>query len=465
MIKLTKNIFFISFGELSSRILNFVTTIFLIRIFTVEEFGNISIATAVFSYAVLISVHWFNTFGVKKIAAGENGNFLSEFTSIRFVLSIIVLMLISVFLLFSNFNSELKYLIFLFSLSLIPNAYFFDWYFMGKETLKPVAFGKLIFATTYLLFLVLFIVLTNDVVNVGLAFLFGNIISALYFLYYFYKDKKILPSLSFQNSLQILKESFPLSSAAVLSQMSANLPILLIGLFLGTADTGIFAAAYKLVFFLLILDRFYYSIFFPALMRIYKFESNTTENLLNSALKINFVFILFIFSILLLNARELLLLIFGINYQDSVVLFQLLLVYFVFTMLNSMISFGLIANNEEKFYSKTVTFSILLNLILMFILIKIYGLIGPALAVGIVEIIIFVTLFLRLKKFVQLKITKYIFQVVLLNSILVIIGVLFDYHGIMLSVIISTLIYSIGIVLFRIITKEDLSIFKEKLWN
>lgn len=462
---LFKNIFFVSFGESGSRILSFLTTILLIRVFSVEDYGYISIATAIYGYAVLLSVHWLNPFGIKKISSGENADFVTRLTSIRFILALFALIIIIVITLLLDSKSDLQNLVFYFSLSLIPSAFFLDWYFQAKENLKPVALGKLIIASTYFLFCVVALYFKKSVVLVGLAFLFANMICALYLGIDYLKQNKIMYALSIRKWSTILKESLPLSLATVLSQLNVNLPILLIGIFLGAYDAGIFSAAYKLIFFLLMLDRFYYSIFFPAFTRIYNSSKELTEVFFNTTLRITMILLIFVAMLCLIFAEPLITLIFGVEYINSAFVFKLLIFYFVFTIMNSVFSFSLIAIGEERYYLRVIVISLISNAILLFSLINIYGVVGAALSIVLVEFFIMISMIIRFKRFFELKIKKYILQLMALAGIVSIIPLYMRNINEIFSVIVGTTVYITGIFLLRLISNDDWNLLKDKIWT
>ncbi|RCK72850.1 MAG: hypothetical protein IGBAC_0342 [Ignavibacteriae bacterium] len=462
---LFKNIFFVSFGESGSRILSFLTTILLIRVFSVEDYGYISIATAIYGYAVLLSVHWLNPFGIKKISSGENADFVTRLTSIRFILALFALIIIIVITLLLDSKSDLQNLVFYFSLSLIPSAFFLDWYFQAKENLKPVALGKLIIASTYFLFCVVALYFKKSVVLVGLAFLFANMICALYLGIDYLKQNKIMYALSIRKWSTILKESLPLSLATVLSQLNVNLPILLIGIFLGAYDAGIFSAAYKLIFFLLMLDRYYYSIFFPAFTRIYNSSKELTEVFFNTTLRITMILLIFVAMLCLIFAEPLITLIFGVEYINSAFVFKLLIFYFIFTIMNSVFSFSLIAIGEERYYLRVIVISLISNAILLFSLINIYGVVGAALSIVLVEFFIMISMIIRFKRFFELKIKKYILQLMALAGIVSIITLYMRNINEIFSVIVGTTVYITGIFLIRLISNNDWTLLKDKIWT
>lgn len=462
---LFKNIFFVSFGESGSRILSFLTTILLIRVFSVEDYGYISIATAIYGYAVLLSVHWLNPFSIKKISSGENADFVTRLTSIRFILALFALIIIIVITLLLDSKSDLQNLVFYFSLSLIPSAFFLDWYFQAKENLKPVALGKLIIASTYFLFCVVALYFKKSVVLVGLAFLFANMICALYLGIDYLKQNKIMYALSIRKWSTILKESLPLSLATVLSQLNVNLPILLIGIFLGAYDAGIFSAAYKLIFFLLMLDRFYYSIFFPAFTRIYNSSKELTEVFFNITLRITMILLIFVAMLCLIFAEALITLIFGVEYINSAFVFKLLIFYFIFTIMNSVFSFSLIAIGEERYYLRVIVISLISNAILLFSLINIYGVVGAALSIVLVEFFIMISMIIRFKRFFELKIKKYILQLMALAGIVSIITLYMRNINEIFSVIVGTTVYITGIFLLRLISNDDWNLLKDKIWT
>ena len=153
MKNLTKNFLLLIITEGGSRLFGFFTTIYLARNLSVSDFGIINIGITIFAYALLFGSQWLNIYGTHRVAAGSLNNFVKGILHTKIILSFLVLIIINLFAYFFISNLETYNVVFLFTLSIIPNIFFLDWFFQGKENLFPVSVGKLIVSSVYLFFL------------------------------------------------------------------------------------------------------------------------------------------------------------------------------------------------------------------------------------------------------------------------------------------------------------------------
>lgn len=465
MNKLTKNIFYVFWGESISRLLGFITTIYLIRFFTVPEYGLINIAVAFFGYAVLLTVHWLNNYGIRSVAAGAKKDFISNFISLRLVLSFFGLLLITFLVIFLDIQFSLKILIILFGLSLIPNAYYLDWFYQANGNLFPVSMGKIIFAVLYLILVVVISSNFKEIEAVGIAFFTANLIVAIYFIWYYYRSHKNIPSFKTGILRTLLNESFTLSSISLIAQLNPNLPIIIIGLILNPVNVGYFAAAYKLIFFILIIDRFYYYIYFPVFTKTYHRNLADASELLNFILKFTIILILPIIIFNVIYASEIIQIIFGDIYFNSVLIYQILSLYIFLTILNSITGYSLIALNQEKYFVRIIGLSVILNIIFMLILTGLFSIIGTAISVVLTETFIFVLLINRLRNFVEIRIESYIISTLIINILATIVILSLKTNYLTISIISGIITYVILFFVTSIINKHEWSILKEKLWS
>ena len=70
MNKVLLNFFTLSFGEASSKLLGFVSTIYLARILGTDSFGQYAFILAIYSYFALLADPGFETVGTREIARG-----------------------------------------------------------------------------------------------------------------------------------------------------------------------------------------------------------------------------------------------------------------------------------------------------------------------------------------------------------------------------------------------------------
>lgn len=463
MTRVSKNILSLAISEGGSRLIGFVTTVYLVRSLSMHDFGLISIAIAVFGYALLFAAHWFNTYGIRQVVSGTNNDFVSNFISLRLFLSVLIFIIVSIISIIAVPDNRLSSLIIYFTFSIIPGALFLDWYFQGKEDLVPISISKLIISFVYLLLLLL-LLNNNSIIVVPLSFLIANVAGfILIFVWYNSKYGFIKLSISISRWKEIIKESFAVSFASTLAQLNVNLPVLVVGIILTASDVALFNVASKFVFVLLIADRLFYSIYFPAITRIYSQNQNRISEILNFVLRWLILFILPLSLFCIIAAEPLINLVFGIQYTNSIIIFQVLIGYFLITMMNSVLGYTLVAIKQEKYFARTIYFGSVVNIILVLLLTYCFGLLGTAIAIVTVELLILIAFKLYLNKFVEVDIINYILKGM---PALAAMGLTIYYtitYNVALSIIAGLIVYYVLIYLFKCINKSDIGKIKELL--
>lgn len=463
MTMVSKNILSLAISEGGSRLIGFVTTVYLVRSLSMHDFGLISIAIAVFGYALLFAAHWFNTYGIRQVASGTSNDFVGNFITLRFILSVLIIIIISIISVIIVTDYRLSTLIIYFTISIIPGALFLDWYFQGNEDLAPVAISKLIISALYLLLLLLF-VNNNSIVVVPLSFLVANVAGLFsIFVWFNLKYRFIKLSISISRWKIIIKESFAVSFASTLAQLNVNMPVFVVGIILTASDVAIFNVASKFVFVLLIADRLFYSIYFPALIRIYSQNQNNISEIINFVLRWLILFLLPLGIFCIIAAEPLINLVFGIQYSNSIIIFQVLIGYFMITMLNSVLGYTLVAIKQEKYFARTIYFGAIANIILVLLLTYHFSLLGTAIAIVAVEFLILNAFKLYLKKFVEVDIINYILKGI---PALAAMGLTIYYtitYNVTFSLIAGLLVYSVLIYLLKCVYKSDIVKIKELL--
>ncbi len=449
-------------SEAGGRIIGFFTTIYLARNLSVDGFGIINIGLTIFAYALLFGSQWLNIYGTRQIAAGEKTNFIGKFISLRSLISFIILILTIILTYLLVADTTIVCVIVLFVLSILPNIFFLDWYYQGKENLFPASIGKLLISIVYLLALIFLFSKSANLIWVPVSFLIANTIGVAFVLYRFrIEGNSLVTSISLNNSYQLFKESFSLSSASVVSQINFNLPIIIIGLLLSTTDVGIFSAANKLVIFLLLLDRFFYSLYFPTITRVFQESVEKLAEIISFVIRITLIIIIPVMVGCILLSQPIISLIFGNGYQDASLIFQILIGFFTATILNSIYGYGLVAIGQEKLYSKIIAFSLIVNLSSIYILTNLFGVVGTAIGVVISEFVVLVCFKFTFGKFVQVELFRYILKAIPAVIVMIIV-VYFTSQNLFLSIPAAALTYFLITVAAGGISKCDLQTLKEK---
>ncbi|HXX63789.1 MAG TPA: oligosaccharide flippase family protein [Bacteroidota bacterium] len=345
-------------GDIGSRIVGFFVTVYLARVLAPASFGLINIGLAVLGYLALAGSPGIQMVETRNAAAIEGGlpRRTGAVLALRFALAPVLIALTWVITLFGVPAAPTRIVILLYALSLFPMALSLDWLFQGKEEFRRVAASRLLNALVFALGVILLVHADAEITWTPIAWLAGNTASTL-LLGVLYIRQFGIPSMQWNLSSwkPILAENVPVGGAMFLAQSVTNLPPIVIGIFLSNADAGVYSAAMKLVFFLLILDRTLNIVFLPAATRCAVREPSRYPAMLAISLRAVLVFIVPSLITACILAPLAFRIVFGPGYEGGVPLFCALTGYVLITILNSLLVCTLIAFGRSQTYSSIIT--------------------------------------------------------------------------------------------------------------
>jgi O-antigen/teichoic acid export membrane protein len=421
MKRLSKNIVSLFSADMARRLLGFISVLFLARILGKEGFGAVNLGFAVLSYAMVLSAAGFPMLGAKKIAQGESPELIGQVIGSRLIATILVLTVVILAVLLTVHDATIAWLIILLSCAVLPQIFFLDWFFQGKETMEIVSVARVVQAVIYLAVVIYFVRTTGDILWVAIGSIAGESTSAVLLFKRFrqkYQDVRI----RIVPSLQLLRQALPLSIGIILSTFVVSYPQLVIGILNTTSDVGIYSAASKLVYFLLMGDRILVLLLLPASARKYTDSPEAFSQMLSDAIRWILLLGLPIAVGGMLVAGDLIKLVFGIEYGASVVVLKVLIWYFFLTMLHTTYIAGLISAGGEKSYGKIMLATAIAYLLCVSTGAFWFGPIGAAFGVVLAEGFSVVLISRALRRFVVLPAPERLLRVVI-SIIMMAVGV------------------------------------------
>ncbi len=461
----TKNLLSLFSTDIINRILGGVATIYLARTLDTSSFGIINFALAILSYGLIFANPGLNIIGTRSIAQKNVSPkpLTQTIINLKCILSLLVFcvgIIISLFFL----EQHLQLTTVLFLCSLFPSAFLLEWYFQGKENLAIIGVGRTVWSIIYTAFIVLFVHSSQKLYLVPIAWGISLIIQATVLLF-FYKqsvndEEKITNTISWKTLLQ---QSFPVGKVAIITQILLNLPFILLGYIGTTTEIAHYSAASKLVFFLLVIDRILYFIFFPLLSRTFVNSPELLSKHVERLVKYLLILCLPICGGTILFSSSLISFIFGNSYEEASLLLQIQIWYFFFTVCNSIFSFTLLAIEKEQLYSRVTTF-ISICTILGIILFTYFGKsIGASYGMTIGEAILAMVMWYKVHTIISVKIIRHLLQSLLATFIMIGCLIFLPTMHIVFSILAGFFIYGIAIIIVGGFTKEDFLFIKERL--
>ncbi|MFA5668437.1 MAG: oligosaccharide flippase family protein [Balneolaceae bacterium] len=353
MKKIQQKAFWIAFGDFSWRGFSFITSIYLARTLGTEYYGLIVIAISMLGYCF-----WFADLGLVNIAIREVAKVpekrlfrAKEIFNMKVFLGMVVL--IFSFLIISNLDieSDNKNIVLGYLYSIIPYALMMEWYFNGRQQFGKVALSKAANGFVYFAFIFLLIKKPEDITLVPYIYVAGTVVAAIILGVFAFFDKPFpLPSRGINIYGDLLKTSSVLGIGWFFTQLVQLLPPILIGIFLSVSQAGLYGAAYRIIIIVMLLDRVFINLLLPNLSAIWSTDRSLAKERVNMVLKIIIAGGIMLTTLMALNAEFAVSLLYGTDYVGSVIILKYLSLFILFTFMNSLFSFGLIATGKDREY-------------------------------------------------------------------------------------------------------------------
>ena len=457
MKRLSKNLLSLFSADVARRLLGFISVAYLARVLGKEGFGAVNLGFAVLAYVMVLSASGFPTLGTKKIAQGGPPELVGSVIGSRLITTIIVLFIVAFAMLTTVQNTTLAWLIILFSCAVLPQIFFVDWFFQGKETLGIVSAARVMQAIVYLAVVLIFVRTFNDILWVAVGSIAGECVaSTLLFIQFRITHRSV--RIRIKPSLHFLKQSIPLAVGIVLTTLVINYPSLALGIFTTTSNVGTYSAASKLVYFLLMGDRILVLLLLPASARKYADSPEAFNRMLTDAMRWILIISLPFAVGGMLIANKLIAIIYGVEYSSSIAVFQVFIWYFFITMLHTVYSAGLIGVGGEKSYGKIMLATAFAYLVSVTAGACLFGAIGAAFGVVLSESISVLLMKRALQRIIPLYPPEKILRVVLSVTIMAVCVAVVIPYGLLWGILFGIWCYCLMLILLRAIVWDDVKI-------
>jgi O-antigen/teichoic acid export membrane protein len=302
-----------------------------------------------------------------------------------------------------------------------------------------------------------------DTVLVAFAYLAANFVSAVWLFWLFQKEAG---SMSFRWNprrwRELLRQSIPLGASLLLSQSTANVPVLFAGALLTAHETGLFSASMKLIVLCLMVDRIFYVVFFPVLTRYRQMHEAQFPQLVAVGLKVMLAVSVPIFICGIAFAGTIVSIVFGSGYERAVLVFQLLLPFFLFTTTNTVWMSVLYADGRDTDFLHVMILGSIVLIILCGVLSVILGIAGTAISISVSEGLMTVLLLMKGRKVLSLRYGK-IFLPLFISG-MAMAGVLAAGQMVSSSIALPAafLCFAVLLVMLGGLTHSDIRFLKEK---
>ena len=383
--KVAVNCYWLMAGEVSSKLLAFLITVYLTRTLGSAKFGLLSFASAFVMYGMLLTDFGLTKYGTREIA--RNPESLKEWVvriqSTRLILStffFIIAALLSWLLLGSL---EMK-LLFLFSFFwLFPHAIGLDWVYRGFEKMGYSALWNFVQQAVYLALVLVLVTNKGHLVMVPVCRVAGCLAASVILLISLGKltgFKAFVPVVDAKILKRVLAAGAPLAASYLMVQIYWNVDTIILGIVDKPEIVGIYNAAYKIILMAAVACYTVMNAYYPRLSYNYTHNHTNYRRDLARMMLIVIAAGIIATSVVFIFRERIILLFYGDDYRKAITALAFLAFVIFGDYLVSALATAFIAAGFEKLTFKTVVVGAVSNILFCIILIPRFSFVGAAIA-------------------------------------------------------------------------------------
>ena len=379
-----KNFFWLFIGDVASKGLLFITTIWIARKLTDEGFGKLAFAQAILSYSLLAIDLGLSIFGTREIARFKTkaAAFVADIVAIRFLLALILFAASVIILHIIEIDLELKFLIGFSLIFLFPSALNIEYAFQGLEKMQYASLSQTLFQLFYLISVLLFIHKLTDLLKVPLFRAGSALLASLILLicfYYKYGGINLFKHIQPRRWFSYIRASIVMVASLFVIKIYTSFDILMLGIYKPPEVVGWYNAAFKMMAMFVTFAGLLQTTFAPFFAR----EIGNRAVFMKGIKNFSLVLILsgaLISGILIVSSKYIVPLLLGTDYLPSITILIYLSVSLLFIFADTIYLGPLLFTGYQKYYFYSTTIGAVINIVLNLILIPRYSYHGAAIA-------------------------------------------------------------------------------------
>ena len=202
---------------------------------------------------------------------------------------------------------------------------------------------------------------------------------------------------SVESIKQLLATAMPYALFSLLRQLSTRIDVLLLGILVGTAAAGVYNVAYRVVFMLLFLPYYSGIAILPTISKLYSSNQSELITFYQNALNLMVLIAVPVTVGLWIISPDLILFLYGDEFQESIVVMRLLSLLFGLAFIKSIAGTMLTSCDMQMHRTRSQWTSAWLNAVGNIALIPFYGIVGAAISTVVSEIVLTLLMILKLK--------------------------------------------------------------------
>lgn len=465
--KAAKNFLAMSSSQALGRLLNFLAILYLARVLGAENFGKISFALAILVFATAFADQGLSTLGVREVARHfeKTRKYVNNIVTFRMSLALVVLLIMMAWTSSIDKTVDVKHLIIAYSLYLIPSALSLEWFFRGIEKMGYNSIAIVLHRLSYLVLVYLFVRSFSDFQVVPYLWLMAGFVETG-FMGFFYVRRFgwVKPEFNILFWKKLAYQAVPMGLSLAMLEIYYYLDTVMLGFMKSEQVVGWYSAAYRLVFLVMTVGALFGSVVYPAVSRCYPSSLETLKRIFShSAKAVVFVGMPVGVGVTIL-AKPIMDLVYGPQYGNGVVALQILVWSGVLACIRTLFAFFLLGCDRQKQYMYSMFFGAITAVVLNYLLIPYYSLVGAAIATLVAEVVLLTSVYFLSLKVIDIKIGSYVAKLVATSCVMGL-AVYFMQWNVLAKLIGGATIYFLASFAVKTLTAKDLVFIKDIVWT
>lgn len=465
-----KNASILFVGNILFRLISLFVVIYLARYLGVEMFGKYNFIFAYLAFFMITSDLGLNQILIREMSRNQQGipKLIGNGLILKLILSSASILLAICIIYFSGYQKDAVFYVSIASLILIFQSFsdsqktIFAAYLKMKYDVISKIINRLISAI-----LIYYIIISNGtLLQIILVLILAEFAGTLLNWFFARKLTSIEYSIDVKVWKKLLAQSIPVALSSFFLIISHRIDVIMLSFIEGDISVGFYSAAYRLSEPLILISYALVTSLFPLMSKSYISSKESLVKMYDRSLKYIIIIMIPISLGIMLLSDNIIFLIYGSEYSDSTKALQILVWSLFFVSINYLFTQMLIATDKQKFTTKIMFFSVLINIILNIVLINKYSFIGASFATLITEIFFSIICFVYISKYLTYRSDKKYLLVSMISALIMGMAIIYlkgFNMDLCIIIAISIIAYGILLIVFKGFTHEEVLELKKFL--
>ena len=391
---ISRNMMFLTAGELVSKILQFVLMVYAARLLDQASFGKFSFALSLSFIAIIAADLGINQLLIREIARNKKSvskYFINAFV-VKLAFALVTYLFIIILLNFLDYPKDTRYVVYaIWIFTVVSN--FTDLFYSIFRAFERMFYDSMIKILRMLLLTAIGLyVLFRGYGVFAFSVVFIAVEALMLLIAYLAATQKFMKltfDMDFLFMKNLVKTAFPLGIAFIFSSIYFYIDIVMLSKMRGDVEVAVYSVAYNLALAILFIPAVYTNAIYPVMSVYFKTSKENLVFLYRKSFKYLYIIGLPISAGLYILADRIILFFYGRAYLGSVIALQIIAWFLFIKFLNYLMSYTLSSVDQQNSrmvgQGLTAVFNVALNLIL----IPKFGYVGAAISTFFTEIFLF----------------------------------------------------------------------------